>query len=84
MNSNSKPIRTFYHRGLECNLQAVKATIKVHRRARICRNSGYKEDVIDIIEDNRIIERHIAKLPSPLALSPSRRRVSIDEMALYQ
>lgn len=84
MNPNSKPSRTYYHSDRELNLQAAKRSLRSHRDARMCRRASGPDDVIDIIEDDRIIERYIAKVRLRCAPPASRRCVPIEEMALYQ
>ena len=71
---------TVFHQSREQNLLAVKISLKEHRRARICRRTDFNDDVIDIIDNGNILERHIAKITA----GPIKRRTSIEEMALYQ
>ena len=84
MNPNEKPQKTFYHKDQEQNLLAVKHSLKQHRRAYMLRKTDYADDVIDVIADGKIIERHIAKRPQQFVAIVVHRPVSVEEMALYQ
>ena len=84
MNPNEKPQKTFYHKDQEQNLLAVKHSLKKHRAAYMLRKADSADDVIDVIADGKIIERHIAKRPKQLVAIVVRRPVPVEEMALYQ
>ncbi|MBQ0090766.1 MAG: hypothetical protein KBT27_15680 [Prevotellaceae bacterium] len=84
MNPNEKPSKTFYHKDQEQNLLAVKHSLKQHRRAYMSRRNEFADDVIDVVADGKIIERHIAKRSQRLVTFFVRRPISVEEMALYQ
>lgn len=84
MNPNVKPSKTFYHRDPEQNLLAVKRALKQNRHAYLARRNEFADDVIDVIDDGKIIERHIAKRRHPIVSIAVRRQVPVEEMALYQ
>ena len=46
--------------------------------------SGVAGDVIDVVADGKIIERHIAKRPQQFVAIVVHRPVPVEEMALYQ
>ena len=84
MNPNEKPQKTFYHKDQEQNLLAVKHSLKQHRRAYMLRKNEFTDDVIDVVADGKIIERHIAKRPQQFVAIVLHRQVPVEEMALYQ
>ena len=84
MNPNEKPQKTFYHKDQEQNLLAVKHSLKQYRRAYMLRKTDSADDVIDVVADGKIIERHIAKNPQQLVAIVVHRPVPVEEMALYQ
>ena len=84
MNPNEKPQKTFYHKDREQNLLAVKHSLKQNRRAYMCRKNEFADDVIDVVADGKIIERHIAKRAQQLGAIVAHRPVPVEEMALYQ
>lgn len=84
MNPNEKPSKTFYHKDQEQNLLAVKHSLKQYRRAYMSRRNEFAHDVIDVVADGKIIERHISKRTHQVVAIVVRRPVSVEEMALYQ
>ena len=84
MNPNEKPQKTFYNKGQEQNLLAVKHSLKQNRRAYMLRKTDSADDVIDVVADGKIIERHIAKNPQQFVAIVAHRPVPVEEMALYQ
>jgi len=50
----------------------------------MCRKNEFADDVIDVVADGKIIERHIAKRPQQLVAIVVHRPVPVEEMALYQ
>ena len=84
MNPNEKPSKTFYHKNQEQNLLAAKHSLKQHRTAYMLRKNEFADDVIDVVADGKIIERHIAKKPQQFVAIVVRRPVPVEEMALYQ
>ena len=84
MNPNEKPQKTFYHKDQEQNLLAVKHSLKQYRTAYMLRKTDSADDVIDIVADGKIIERHIAKRPQQFVAIVVHRPVPVEEMALYQ
>lgn len=84
MTSKDTPLQTFYHQNQEENLLAVKHSLRQHRRAYMLRKNEFADDVIDVIADGKIIERHIAKRPQQLVAIVVRRPTPVEEMALYQ
>lgn len=84
MNPNEKPKKTIYHKDQEQNLLAVKHSLKQYRRAYMSRRNEFTDDVIDVVADGKIIERHIAKRPQQFVAIVVRRPVPVEEMALYQ
>ena len=85
MRSDDKPLAEILHKDQEENLSAAKKSLKKHRKAYMHRRTDLGGDVIDIIDDGKIIERHRSSSPG-ISFSPKchRRIVPIEEMALYQ
>ena len=73
MNPNEKPSKTFYHKDPEQNLLAVKHSVKQHRRAYMSRRNEFADDVIDVVADGKIIERHIARRTQQIVAIVERR-----------
>ena len=84
MNPNEKPQKTFYHKDQEQNLLAVKHSLKQHRTAYMLRKNEFADDVIDVVADGKIIERHIAKRPQTIVASKTTKQWIIEEAALYR
>ena len=85
MNPNDKPLKTFYHQGREQSLLAVKHSLKQHRQAYMVRKMNeIAVDVIDVVENGKIIERHIAKGAQQNNAIVVIRHVPVEEMALYR
>ena len=84
MNPNEKPQKTFYHKDQEQNLLAVKHSLKHHRTAYMLRKTDSADDVIDVVADGKIIERHIAKRMNQVVAIVVHRPIPVEEMALYQ
>ena len=81
---NDKPSKTIFHKNQEQNLLAVKHSLKQNRSAYMLRKNEFADDVIDVVADGKIIERHIAKRPHQLVAIVVHRPVPVEEMALYQ
>ena len=58
MRSDDKPLAEILHKNQEENLSAAKKSLKKHRKAYMHRRIDLGGDVIDIIDDGKIIERH--------------------------
>ena len=84
MNPNEKPSNTFHNKDQEQNILAVKHSLKQHRQAYMSRRNEFADDVIDVVADGKIIERHIAKRTHQVVAIVVRRPVPVEEMALYQ
>lgn len=84
MNPNENPSKILYHKDREQNLLAVKHSLKQHRTAYMIRKNEFADDVIDVIENGKIIERHIAKRPQQIIAIVVTRPIPVEEMALYQ
>ena len=54
-----KPQKTIIHYSNERNLRAAKDALKVYRHSRLMRHEGIRDDIIDVIVDRTIMERHI-------------------------
>ena len=54
-----KPQKTIIHYSTERNLRAAKDALKVYRHSRLMRHEGIRDDIIDVIVDRTIMERHI-------------------------
>ena len=85
MRSDDKPLAEILHKDQEENLSAAKKSLKQHRKAYMHRRIDLGGDVIDIIDDGKIIERHRSNGPG-ISISPRncRRFVPVAELALYQ
>ena len=85
MRSDDKPRTEILHKDQEENLSAAKKSLKKHRKAYMHRRTDLGGDVIDIIDDGKIIERHRSNSPV-ISFSPRncQRFVPVEEMALYQ
>ena len=85
MRSDDKPLAEILHKNQEENLSAAKKSLKKHRKAYMHRRIDLGGDVIDIIDDGKIIERHRSSgLGFPFSPRNRRRFVPVEEMALYQ
>ena len=85
MRSDDKPLAEILHKDQEENLSAVKKSLKQHRKAYMHRRTDLGGDVIDIIDDGKIIERHRSNSPGISFSSGNYRRfVPVEEMALYR
>lgn len=84
MTSKDKPTKTFYHQDQESNLLAVKRSLRTHRKAYMSRRTDLSDDVIDVIDDGQIIERHIAKQPQKVVAIVVTRHFCVEDLALYQ
>lgn len=76
--------RIFYHQDQEQNLLAVKHSLRQHRRAYMLRKNEFADEVIDVIADGKIIERHIAKRSQQVMTIVVSWPVLVEEMTLYQ
>ena len=48
------------------------------------RRTNLSDDVIDVIDDGQIIERHIAKQPQKVVAIVVTRHFCVEDLALYQ
>ena len=85
MRFDDKPQAEILHKDREENLSAAKKSLKAHRKAYMHRRTDLGGDVIDIIDDGKIIERHRSNCLG-ISFSPRncRKFVPVEEMALYQ
>ena len=81
--SKREATKTFYNKDQEQNLLAVKHSLKQNRRAYMLRKNEFTDDVIDVVADGKIIERHIAKRPQQFVAIVVHSPVPVEEMALY-
>lgn len=84
MTSDAKPNAIVKNSSPEANLRSAKRSLRQHRHAYMHRRLDMAGDVIDIIDDGQIIERHIADGQTIQETKLSYRRFPVEEMALYQ
>ena len=84
MNPNEKPQKTFFHKDQEQNLLAVKHSLKQHGRADMTRQNVFADEVMDVVADGKIIERHISNKTHQVIAIVVHRTVQVEEVALYQ
>ena len=82
--TNAKPEVIVKNPSPEANLRSAKRSLRQHRNAYMHRRLDLGGDVIDIIENGRIIERHIADGLTIQTAKMVRRVIPVEEMALYQ
>ena len=82
--TNAKPEVIVKNPSPEANLRSAKRSLRQHRHAYMHRRLDLGGDVIDIIDNGQIIERHIADGLTIQTAKMVRRVIPVEEMALYQ
>lgn len=84
MISDTKPNVIVKNISPEANLRSAKRSLHQHRHAYMHRRLDLVGDVIDIIDNGQIIERHIADGPTVQRTKLFYQRFLVEDMALYQ
>lgn len=78
------PLATIQNGSPEENLLSAKRSLRQHRHAYLHRRLDLPGDVIDVIEDGVILERHVSADPSKLSMIRIYGHTPVEEMALYR
>ena len=84
MTSDAKPNAIVKNSSPEANLRSAKRSLRQHRHAYMHHRLDMAGDVIDIIENGLIIERHIADGATIRTAKMVWHMTPVEEMALYQ
>lgn len=73
-----------YHQTQEENLLAAKRAVKAHKFSMLKRLTDTADDVIDVVDGNLILERHVCKSNKPTVTIVFRNSFCVEDLALYQ